>query len=55
MPEEFFQLVSHHLPPEQPVGPKGRRPPIPHRTVVNKVAVGIEGIHAPVTTAKGIY
>jgi transposase len=34
MPEEFFDLVSHHLPPEQPVGPRGGRPPVPHRTVV---------------------
>jgi transposase len=34
MPEEFFQLLSHHLPPEQPVGPKGGRPPITHRTVL---------------------
>jgi hypothetical protein len=25
MPNEFYDLVSHHLPPEQPVGPK--RPP----------------------------
>jgi|SRR5579864_498137 len=34
MPEEFFPLVSHHLPPEQPVGPKGGRPPIPNRIVL---------------------
>src|SRR6516165_3030147 len=34
MPEEFFELVSHHLPPEQPVGPKGGRPPVGHRTVL---------------------
>jgi transposase len=34
MPEEFFDLVSHHLPPEHPVGPRGGRPPVPHRTVV---------------------
>jgi hypothetical protein len=27
MPNEFYDLVSHHLPPEQPVGPKGGRPP----------------------------
>jgi len=26
MPEEFFDLVAHHLPPEQPVGPRGGRP-----------------------------
>jgi transposase len=34
MPEEFYDLVSHHLPPEQPVGPRGGRPPIGHRTVL---------------------
>ena len=26
MPDEFFDLVAHHLPPEQPVGPRGGRP-----------------------------
>ena len=31
MPDAFYDLVSHHLPPEQPVGPKGGRPRIPHR------------------------
>ena len=25
MPEEFFDTVARHLPPEQPVGPKGGR------------------------------
>src|SRR4051794_5884655 len=34
MPDEFFELVSHHLPPQPTVGPKGGRPPIPHRTVL---------------------
>jgi len=34
MPDEFFDLVSHHLPPENPVGPRGGRPATPHRTVV---------------------
>jgi transposase len=34
MPEEFYDLVSHHLPPEQPVGPRGGRPPVGHRTVL---------------------
>src|SRR4051812_43493239 len=34
MPDEFYDLVSHHLPPEQPVGPKGGRPPVPHRVVL---------------------
>jgi transposase len=34
MPDEFYDLVSHHLPPEQPVGKKGGRPPTPHRVVL---------------------
>jgi transposase len=34
MPDEFYDLVSHHLPPEQPVGPQGGRPTIPHRVVL---------------------
>src|ERR671921_312783 len=34
MPEEFFDTVAHHLPPEQPVGPKGGRPRVDHRTVI---------------------
>src|SRR5919206_4746458 len=34
MPEESFELVSHHLPPEQRVGPKGGRPAVPHRTAL---------------------
>lgn len=37
MPEEFFEIVSHHLPPEQPVGPKGGRPRIAHRIVVRVI------------------
>jgi transposase len=37
MPDEFFDLVSHHLPPEPIVGPKGGRPPIPHRTVLRVI------------------
>ena len=28
MPEEFFEVVEPLLPPDQPVGPKGGRPPI---------------------------
>ena len=31
---EFFDQVSPHLPPERPVGPKGGRPPILHRTAL---------------------
>jgi transposase len=34
MPEEFFETVSQHLPPESPVGPKGGRPRVGHRVVV---------------------
>ena len=37
MPEEFFDTVAHHLPPEQPVGPKGGRPRIGHRVVVRVI------------------
>lgn len=37
MPEEFFEIVSHHLPPEQPVGPKGGRPRIGHRVVLRVI------------------
>jgi transposase len=37
MPEEFFALVSHHLPPERPVGPKGGRRPIGHRAVLRVI------------------
>src|SRR3954462_7403376 len=35
MPEAFFELAEHHLPPEQPVGLEGGRPPASHRTVMN--------------------
>ena len=37
MPDEFFDTVAHHLPPEQPVGPKGGRPRVGHRTVVRVI------------------
>jgi len=33
MPEEFFEAVAHHLPPEQPVDPKGGRPRIDLETL----------------------
>ena len=32
LPPEFFDVVVHHLPPEQPVGPEGGRPRVGHRT-----------------------
>jgi transposase len=34
MPPEFFDTVAHHLPPEQPVGPKGGRPRVDHFSVI---------------------
>ena len=34
MPPEFFDTVAHHLPPEQPVGPKGGRPRVGHFSVI---------------------
>ena len=37
MPEEFFETVAHHLPPEQPVGPQGGRPRVRHRVVVRVI------------------
>jgi len=37
MPDDFYDLVSHHLPPEQPVGPRGGRPAIAHRPVLNVI------------------
>jgi transposase len=37
MPDEFYELVSHHLPPEQPPGPKGGRPRAPHRVVLRVI------------------
>lgn len=38
MPDEFFDLVAHHLPPEPlRVGPKGGRPWISHRAVVRVI------------------
>src|SRR5262245_956405 len=35
MPIAFFELAAHHLPPEQPAGPEGGRPPVSHRVVMN--------------------
>ena len=37
MPDAFYDLVSHHLPPERPVGPLGGRPPIGHRIVMKVI------------------
>jgi transposase len=37
MPDEFYDIVAHHLPPERPVGPRGGRPRIGHRPVVRVI------------------
>jgi transposase len=37
MPDEFFEVVNHHLPPEPTVGPHGGRPPIPHLIVLRVI------------------
>jgi transposase len=37
MPEDFFAFVSHHLPPEPPIGPKGGRPRVGHHTVIRVI------------------
>ena len=37
MPEEFFGTLAHHLPPEQPVGPKGGRPRVGHHAVIRVI------------------
>jgi transposase len=34
MPEAFFDLAAHHLPPEQPPGPEGGRPAVSHRATL---------------------
>src|SRR5256885_188965 len=37
MPERFFDAVSHHLPPEPPVGPKGGRPRFGYHAVIRVI------------------
>ena len=37
LPDAFYDLVAHHLPPEKPVGPQGGRPPIPHRIALRVI------------------
>jgi transposase len=37
LPEEFFDTLAHHLPPEQPVSSKGGRPRVGHRVVVRVI------------------
>src|SRR5688500_12795385 len=37
MPDEFYAVVDHHLPPEQPVGRRGGRPRITNGVVVRVI------------------
>lgn len=37
LPTGFYETVVHHLPPEQPVGPHGGRPRIPHEIAVRVI------------------
>jgi len=37
MPDEFYDLLAHHLPPEQPVRPQGGRPRVGHRVVMRVI------------------
>ena len=37
MPDEFFDTLVHHLPPEQHVGLQGGRPRIGHRIVMRVI------------------
>lgn len=37
MPDEFYDLVAHHLPPERPVGPRGGRPRVGNRVAVRVI------------------
>ena len=38
MPDDFYDLVSHHLPPEPPAGgPAGGRPRVGHRVVMRVI------------------
>ena len=37
LPDDFYELVAHHLPPENPVGPLGGRPRICHRIALRAI------------------
>ena len=37
LPDGFYDTVAHHLPPEQPPGPRGGRPRITHRVAVRVI------------------
>lgn len=52
MPDEFYEVVAHHLPPEPPrVGPRGGRPWVGHRAVVRAIwyvlAAGVRWADVP--------
>jgi transposase len=37
LPDDFYDTVAHHLPPEEPVGPQGGRPRIRHRVAIRVI------------------
>lgn len=37
MPDEFYEIAVHHLPPEETVGPDGGRPAIDHYRVLRVI------------------
>lgn len=37
LPVGFYETIAHHLPPEQPVGPCGGRPRVPHEIAVRVI------------------
>jgi transposase len=37
MPDEFYEIAVHHLPPEEPVGPQGGRPATDHYTILRVI------------------
>lgn len=52
LPDEFYDLVAHHLPPEPPrVGPRGGRPWVAHQVVVRVIwyvlATGVRWADVP--------
>ena len=37
MPQEHYEIVAHHVPPEEPVGPDGGRPQIKNETALRVI------------------
>ncbi|QEL17520.1 transposase [Limnoglobus roseus] len=37
VPDEFYAVVAHHLPPERPNGPRGGRPWVGHRAALRVI------------------